>query len=284
MKISIIVPVFNAADSIGRCIESVLGQQGAEVELIVVDGGSTDGTVDIIRRYRDHIAWWVSEPDTGQTSAINKGLSRSTGEVVNWLCADDVLTEGALKFVAEYFAAHPDADLLAGACEMVYEENPAKNFIFIPRADFPDLLPAFDGIMQPSCFWRRRIMTRTPLLDESFHYGMDAELWCRFKSQRAVMVQTDQLLSRFIQSGANKTATGGKKIGLELDAIYRRYSNDKVPLSFWYRHLRYPFELYVRRDRGILRLALLRMIQAAYMAVFMPFYGVKKVYYMSWPA
>lgn len=284
MKISIIVPVFNAARSIGACLDSVLGQQGADVELIVVDGGSTDGTADVIRKYQKRLAWWVSEPDGGQTDAINKGLSHSTGEVVNWLCADDVLADGALAFVQNYFDTHPEADLLAGACEMIYEETPAKNFVFVPRKDFAELLPAFDGIMQPSCFWRRRIMTRTPLLDVSLHYGMDAELWCWFKSQDAVMAQTDHVLSRFIQSGANKTSTGGKKIGLELDAIYRRYSNDRIPLSFWYRHLRYPFELHLRRDRGTVRLALLRVIQAVYMAVFMPFYGFKKVFYMSWPA
>ena len=284
MKISIVIPVFNAAGSIGPCIESVLNQQGVDVELIVVDGGSSDGTVDVIRRHQDRLAWWVSEPDKGQTNAINKGLSRSTGEVVNWLCADDMLTDGALKFVAEYFKAHPEVDLLAGACEMVYEGTPGKNFVFVPRKNYSELLPAFDGIMQPSCFWRHRIMARTPLLDESFHYGMDAELWCYFKSQKAVMMQTDQLLSRFIQSGANNTATGGKKIGMELDTIYRRYSDDRIPLSFWYRNLRYPFELHLRRDRGIVRLLLLRVIQALYMAVFMPFYGFKKVFHMSWPA
>lgn len=284
MKISIVIPVFNAAKSIGPCIESVLSQQGVEVELIVVDGASSDGTVDVVRRYQDRLAWWVSESDKGQTNAINKGLSHSTGDVVNWLCADDLLTDGALKYVSDYFEAHPAADLLAGTCEMVYEETPGKNFFFVPRKNYSELLPAFDGIMQPSCFWRRRIMTRTPLLDESFHYGMDAELWCFFKSQKAVMMQTDQLLSRFIQSGANKTATGGRKIGLELDEIYRRYSDDRIPLSFWYRHLRYPFELLLRRDRGIVRLLLLRVIQALYMAVFMPFYGFKKVFHMSWPA
>ena len=284
MKLSVVIPVRNGVGGIEACLSSVLEQRGVDVEAIVVDGGSTDGTVDVIRRYRDRLAWWVSEPDGGQTDAINKGLAHSSGDVVNWLCADDVLVDGALAFVRDYFETHPEIDLVAGACDMVYEGSPGRNFTFVPRRDYPELLPAFDGIIQPSCFWRRRIMARTPLLDDAFHYGMDAELWCYFKSRNAAMGWTDRVLSRFIQSGTNKTSTGGRKIGLELDAIYRRYSKERIPLSFWYRHLRYPFELHLRRDRGIARLALLRAIQLAYMAAFMPFYGFKKVFHMSWPA
>lgn len=281
---SIIVPNFNNGGSLRRALQSIVDQQCDGLEIIVVDGGSTDGSVDVIRSFSSHIAWWVSEPDRGQADAINKGFANCHGDILNWLCSDDVLLPGTIRHVADFFARHPEADFVAGACEMVHENAPDRDFLFIPRRDYPELMPAFNGIMQPSCFWRRRIMTRAPPLDDSFHYGLDAELWCWFKSQGARMAWTERPLSRFIQSGSNKTSTGGAKIGAELDRIYRTYARDRIPLSFWYRHLRYPFERAIRRDRGVVRLCALRTIQLAWMAVFLPFYGYRRVRHMSWPA
>lgn len=284
LSISIVVPNFNGKATLERALRSLVEQQYRPLEIIVVDGGSTDGSVDVIKSFSAHIAWWVSEPDRGQADAINKGFARASGDIVNWLCSDDELLPGALAFVSGFFETHADADLVAGSCEMVYQDMPERDFLFTPRRDFADLMPAFNGIMQPSCFWRRSVMTRRPPLDESFHYGLDAELWCWLKQHGTRMAWTDRPLSRFIQSGTNKTASGGARIGAELDRIYRRYSSDMVPLSFWYRALRYPFERTIRRDRGVARLCLLRAIQAAWMATFMPFYGYKRVRHMSWPA
>jgi glycosyltransferase involved in cell wall biosynthesis len=284
ITVSIVVPNFNGGATLGRALRSLLDQHYGNIEILVADGGSTDGSLDVIRSFTRHLSWWVSEPDGGQAAAINKGLARASGEIVNWLCSDDELLPGTLDYVAAFFSSNPEADFVAGACEMVYEGAAQRDFLFTPRRDYMDLMPAFNGVMQPSCFWRRRIMTRTPPLDESFHYGLDAELWCFFKQQGARMAWTDRPLSRFIQSGANKTAAGGARIGVELDRIYRRYAPDRIPLSFWYRHLRYPFELALGRDRGLARLCLLRPLQAAWIAALMPFYGYRRVRHMSWPS
>jgi hypothetical protein len=185
--------------------------------------------------------------------------------------------------VGGFFAGHPDVDIVIGGSELVYEDERRRDVTLVPRQDIWDLLPAHNGIVQPSCFWRRRIMEREPLLDESFEYAVDLDLWCCFKDEGARVEVIGEVLSKFIQSGRNKTATGGVRIGREMDRIYRAHSKDRIPLSFWYRHLRYPFELALRRDRGMLRLAVLGLIQVLYMAIMMPFYGFRRVFYMSWP-
>lgn len=283
-RISIVVPNLNGARTLQTCLASLTGQGYPDLELVVIDGGSTDASVGVIRQFEHHLAYWTSEADGGQACALNKGFARVTGEVLGWLCSDDALAEGALHRVGEYFACHPETDLLVGAASMEYDAEAGRNRILRPKADAFQLLPAHNGFVQPSCYWRRSLAQRTPLIDESYHYAMDAELWCHFKTLGARAAFTPDVLGRFIQSGRNKTAVGGYAIGLELDRLYRRYSADRIPLSRWYRHLRYPFECRLRRDRGWLRLAALRCIQVAYVLAFIPFYGYKRVTRMSWPA
>jgi len=284
VSVGIIVPCLNRVDVLASALDSVLEQECSPLQIIVVDGGSTDGTIDIIRSYEDHLAWWVSEPDSGQSDAINKGFDQCTAQVVNWLCCDDELTPGALTFVQEFFSANSEAQWLVGGCEMIYPEKPRRNFVFHPPSDTWELIPSFNGIMQPSSFWRRSITSRRPLVDTSFNYALDAELWCHFKECGARPILTKRVLSRFIQSGDNKTAVGGRDIGLELERIYRHYTEDRIPLSTWYRWLRYPFELRLRRDKGWLRLGFLRVIQVCYILCLAPFYGWRRVWKMSWPS
>ena len=281
--VSIVVPNLNGAATLARTLDSLIAQQYPRLEILVVDGGSTDGSVDLIRRYEPRLAWWVSEPDSGQSQAINKGLARCTGEIVNWLCSDDVLLPGALLAVCRCFAEHPEADVVAGAGEIVFTDEPVRNHVFRPRHEFVDLMPAYNGIMQQSCFWRRGLHRRTPVLDEGLHYAMDFDLWCTFKSMNARWRFTSNILSRFTVGSATKTGSGGRRVAEELDRVYRRYTTDRVPLSLWYRWLRYPWERLFRRDRGRLRLGLLRVFQAAWMITFMPFYGYRPVRTMSWP-
>jgi len=280
---SIVIPTFNGGDTLAACLDSLLEQSYPALEIILVDGGSQDGTGDIIKAYTDRLAYWSSEPDGGQADALNKGFARATGEIVGWLCCDDVLEPGSLAWVGEFFASRTGVDMVIGAAKMEYADDEKSDFVFSPPADVMDLLPAHNGIIQPSCFWRRTAVTRDPPIDTAFQYAMDNELWCYLKSVGATAMVTDRVLSRFIQSGANKTATGGRAIGLELDRLYRMYAREWVPLSFWYRHLRYPFECWLRRNRGLLRLSLLRVVQVIYTVMLTPFYGYRRVRRMSWP-
>jgi len=282
-SISIVVPNLNGGETLGATLSSLVEQRYPDLEILVVDGGSQDGSLDVIRRFQSDIAWWVSESDRGQTHAINKGFARAGGDIVNWLCSDDVLLPGALGYVGRVFRHNPELDVLAGAGNIVFQDAAARNTRCSPGPRDLDLLPAWNGIMQQSCFWRRALMCRKPPLDESFHYAMDMEFWCWLKAAGAHWDFTPAVLSRFIMSGVNKSSVGGVRVARELERVYRRYTRDRIPLSFWYRFLRYPFERALRRDRGLVRLALLRVIQAAWMAALMPFYGFGKVRYMSWP-
>jgi glycosyltransferase involved in cell wall biosynthesis len=253
------------------------------LEILVADGGSTDDSVEVIRSFEPHLTWWCSEKDNGQTHAINKGLARATGTVVNWLCSDDVLLPGALRTVGAYFAEHPDVDVVAGAGGIYDENNPEKSYIWRTEPRHLGLLPAHNGIIQQRCFWRTSLHQRTPPLDESFHFSMDTELWCYFKTIGARWAFLPDILGRYIQTGENKQVVGGIKIAREYERVYRRYTNDRISLAFWYRTFRYPFERLLRRDRGLLRRGLLGIIQIVWMLVFLPFYGYGKVRYMSWP-
>ena len=179
-KISVVVPSFNQARYIDEALRSVLDQDYSNLELIVIDGGSTDGSVDIIRRHEDRIACWVSEPDSGQTHGLIKGFERSTGEIQCWLNSDDLQERTTLREVAAYFDRHPDVDSVygdmiwidsAGRPLRVQREMPFNRFIW---------MYTYNYIPGMSMFWRRCIYEKVGGLDSSFDLAMDADLWMRF--------------------------------------------------------------------------------------------------------
>ncbi len=281
--ISIVIPNYQGGNTLPDCLTSIVKQNYQQSEIIVIDGASTDNSVDVIHNFESHISNWVSEPDLGQADALNKGFAQATGDIWGWLCSDDILLPETLPWVADFFVKHPNVDMVIGAVEMEYTNEPDRNFTFYPPKDAMDMLPSHNGIIQPGCFWRASAIKRSPPIDASYCYAMDNELWCYLKKEGASATITQHVLSRFIQDGQNKTSSGGKAIGHELDRLYRAYSHDFIPLSFWYRNFRYPFECLFGRRRGWWRLALLRPIQLLYMILLSPFYGYKRVRRMSWP-
>lgn len=282
-SISVVVPNFNGGKTLARCLDSLLDQHYPALEVIVVDGGSTDNSCQIIKDYAPRLAWWVSEKDRGQADAINKGLLHATGSFVNWLCSDDILLPGSLHALGAAMLAHPEADVIVGSCRIEFALDPDRDYTQNAQPDLLPILPAYNSIPQQSCFWREAFITRTPVLHPDFHYAMDQELWCHLQSLGAKWWFIPEELAVFHMTGDNKSSTGGPKVARELEQVYRHYTHDWIPLSTLYRLFRYPFERFFRRDRGLLRLIPLRIIQAAYMAALAPFYGYKKVRYMSWP-
>ena len=179
-RISLVVPSYNQGEFIEATLRSVLDQDYPDLELLIIDGGSTDDSVDIIRRYADRIAYWVSEPDDGQTHALIKGFARATGTIQGWLCTDDLLEPGSLREVAQFFADHPAAQVgygdaiwidVAGRPVRPKREIPFNRFIWTYDYNY---LP------QPSTFWRAALYERVGGLDTSFDLAMDADLWARF--------------------------------------------------------------------------------------------------------
>lgn len=284
-SISLVTPSFNQGQFIEQTIRSVLLQGYPQLEYFVIDGGSRDETVDVLKKYERWLTGWVSEPDRGQSHAINKGFARCTGEVINWINSDDLLAKGALCAVGRAFAAPPETDIVLGRCWHEYLFDPGAGHLDqpLPSLEKVSLLPTINPVTQPSCFYRRSLLRRDPPLDESLHYTMDYELWAYLQSQGARWKIIDDVLSVFVFSGPNKTLTGGWKTVREIDRLYRRYSRQLIPLSFWARWVRYPLECWHVRNRtnAIIRKPLTALLHA-YLAVLSPFYGRKHVEAMSW--
>lgn len=281
-SISIVVPNYNGGKTLAATLQCLLDQQYPRLEIIVVDGGSTDDSVAIIRRYEKHIAWWVSEKDGGQTHAINKGFARATGEIVNWLCSDDLLMPGALRIVGEQFARSPDVDVLVGRTAVEYLGHHDRNYIDEPSMEKIDLIPINNAFSQQSCFYRRRLLDRAGPLNESLHYAMDLELWAYFRMRGARWKVIDEVLGVFRNSESNKTSVGGEAVTYEFEQIYRRYCHERVPLTVWHRRLRFPLEKLRHHHPDWTGFVIARPLQILLVLILGPFYGFKRVRTMNW--
>lgn len=184
-KISVVTPSFNQGRFLETCIRSVLEQEYPNVEYIIIDGGSTDNSVAIIKKYALRLAYWVSEADAGQSDAINKGLSYATGDLVAWLNADDFYLPGAFQAVAATYRKHPDASFYFGDGYRV-DENGKPTCSFFPKGTHffnrEALLFGLNYIMQQATFINRRILESIGGLNPKLHYGMDTDLWIRLSA------------------------------------------------------------------------------------------------------
>ena len=212
-KISIVTPSYNQCRFLQQTLDCVLGQEGGfELEMLVVDGGSTDGSVELLKSILDPRLRWLSEPDRGQTEALRKGLDRATGDIVGWLNSDDLYVPGALATVADAFAEHPDAQWLVGRCQIIdaqgretarwmtrYKDYSLKRYSYrrLLRANF---------ISQMSVFWRRSFGREVGDPDITLHHAMDYDLWLRM-AQRSEPLILKEILAQFRWHDASKTST-----------------------------------------------------------------------------
>jgi len=177
-SLSIITPSFNQARYLERTIQSVTNQGIGALEYIIIDGGSTDGSLEIIHKYEPILAGWVSEADNGQAEAINKGLRRVSGEIIAWLNSDDIYLPGGLETVLEVMGGHPEWGLVFGDVMAVDEEGEAINMLRYGDWGLEELM-RFQIIGQPAVFFRREVLKKSGFLDPSFHYLLDHQLWLR---------------------------------------------------------------------------------------------------------
>jgi len=236
-RISIVTPSFNQAKFLDATLQSILKQGYPNLEIIVVDGGSTDGSLEIIHRYEDQLTHWESERDRGQSHALNKGFARATGSILTWLNSDDQLAPGALFIVADAFARH-SPDVLAGRCARIADPDvvphhfhrcdlPLDQTIKLPVQRLLDLDGAWmkgHFFHQPEVFFSRTIWERAGArVREDLFYSMDYDLWVRFAQAGATILAIPEVVAIFRQHAEQKT--GGEELPFlpELRRVNREY-------------------------------------------------------------
>ena len=225
--VTIVTPSFNQARFLRSAIESVLVQDHPRIEYVVVDGGSTDGSVDILASFGNRVTW-CSEPDNGQAHAINKGLRDSRGEIVGWLNGDDVLAPGAVSAVVKAFEAHPEIGLVYGNGSILDEEGRVvRRFHEIEPFSAWRLLYGLDYILQPAAFFRRDALMRAGWLDERLNFALDWDLWIRLAACSEVAYLDEELAGSRVHA-STKTSTGGWPRVRELGRLTRRHTG-----RFW---------------------------------------------------
>jgi len=177
--VSIVTPSFNQAPYLEATIRSVLEQDYPNLEYIIVDGGSTDGSLEIIRRYAHRLAWWVSEKDRGQTDAINKGFARAKGEILAWLNSDDTYQPGAVSEAAAFLQSRPEVGLVYGEANFIDENGHVIGHFPAAQTNYRRLRRGYVHIPQQAAFFRAELWRKVAPLDPSFYFAMDYDLWVR---------------------------------------------------------------------------------------------------------
>lgn len=225
-KISIVTPSYNQGQFIEDTILSVIGQRYPNLEYIIMDGGSTDNTIEIIKKYESHLAYWVSEKDRGQSHAINKGFDLATGEILAWLNSDDMYLPGTLAFMSNVPLNTPT--LYFGNCIHFKED---ENKVVTSGSDVVTsekvkFLEQMDYIIQPSCFWTRTVWDISGRLREDMHYAFDWEWFIRAKRNCIQFYSTSKPLSLYRFHQDHKSNTGGEKRLKEILDVYKLYNKD----------------------------------------------------------
>jgi glycosyltransferase involved in cell wall biosynthesis len=177
--VSIVTPSFNQARFLERTILSVLDQGYPNIEYLITDGGSTDGSLEIIRHYSNRLAWWVSEKDAGQTDAINKGFSHTKGEILAWLNSDDTYEPEAIAHAVEGLQQHPEAGMVYGDANLIDETDQIIGRFPTRQTDYARLRRGYVHIPQQASFFRASLWKQVGPLDPSFYFAMDYDLWVR---------------------------------------------------------------------------------------------------------
>ena len=188
--VSIITPSFNQAEYLESTILSVLNQDYPNIEYIVIDGGSADGSVEIIRKYENQIAYWISEKDQGQTDALNKGFSVANGEIFAWINSDDLLLPGAVSQAVHELLAHPTAAMVYGQADYIDNKGNVIGHFPARQTNLKKLKNGFVHIPQQASFFRAENWHKVAPLDPSFNFAMDYDLWVRLaKMGELIFVQ-----------------------------------------------------------------------------------------------
>jgi glycosyltransferase involved in cell wall biosynthesis len=200
--VSIVTPSFNQAEFLEKTIQSVLMQDYPHIEYIVIDGGSTDGSVDVIKKYQDKIKHWVSEPDKGQTEAINKGFAKATGDILAWINSDDTYNPKAVGEAVLYLIENPNVALVYADCNFIDEHDNVIGKFNAKQTNYKLLREGFVHIPQQTMFFRKKYWSE---LDPSFYFAMDYDLWTRIAAQAEIKYLQGKVWANFRIHTLSKT-------------------------------------------------------------------------------
>lgn len=226
MKVTIVTPSYNQGSFIEETIDSVLAQNIPHLEYIVMDGGSTDNTVDIIRKYERHLTYWQSKPNEGQATSIKAGFARGSGEILGWINSDDLYERGVLSKMAELFEADLSAKLAYGDYSLLYPDGrlvPKPKISF----DFEMCLYSYLMIPQPSSFWRRTVWDAVGGVNPKYHFAFDYDFFLRAASHLAgepsAIRHVSDLWSRFRVHPSSKSVSQRGRFAAEHEQICRQF-------------------------------------------------------------
>ena len=244
--ISIITPSFNQARFLEETMRSVLEQDYPNIEYIVIDGGSTDGSLQIIHKYTDRLTYWQSRPDKGQTDAINQGFGRATGEILAWLNSDDILYPGAVKAAVQQLQDHPEVGMVYANCQWINAEGKVIGNFPAAQTDLHKLRRGYVHIPQQTAFFRADLWRKVGPLDDSFYFAMDYDLWTRLATHAPLLYVRELWAAFRLHEGAKSIAEddrcwpemlrvhyrdGGKKLSL----MTLKYTIRKLVQPLWIR-------------------------------------------------
>ena len=226
MKVSVVTPSFNQGRFIERTLRSVATQSGVRIDHMVVDGGSTDNTVEILKNF-DGTIRWVSEKDNGQTDAVNKGIRNTDSEIIGWLNSDDIYYPDAVSRVVAFFETHPEIDVVYGMADHIDQND--KAFEAYPSEPWNfERLKDTCFICQPAAFFRRPVVEKYGLLDDALHYCMDYEFWLRLGKAGVRFGHLEDKLAGSRLYAENKTLGSRVKVHAEINDVLKKLLG-KVP-------------------------------------------------------
>lgn len=227
-KISIVTPSFNQGSYLESTILSVIGQLYPNLEYIIMDGGSTDNSIDIIRKYEKHFAFWESVPDKGQSDAINKGFQIATGDILAWINSDDMYLPHTFRFISEYFSSNCDDKIVFGNC-LKFNQETKKVYGSDVESSHKKLdISLCDYIIQPSCFWSRQIWEKVGPLNLDLAFSLDWDWFIRAQKLNLKFEPISEFLSIYRIHAQHKTGTGGQDRIYELAKIYEKYHSSMI--------------------------------------------------------
>jgi glycosyltransferase involved in cell wall biosynthesis len=243
-KISVIMPSYNQAEYIEEAICSILNQDYSNIELIIIDGGSTDNTVDIIKKYKERIYFWSSQKDNGQTDAINTGFRLATGDLVAWMNSDDFYLKDAFKKVASYYSDLDETpDAIFGDIALVDDKSNLIRVNKYPRNRLLHFEQEGCMMTNQATFWKRSLFNQIGFLDESYQFAMDYEFFYRLTYKKFKIHHIPQLIGAFRYQEESKSMSDDwmKIHDSDLDRIFKTYnakrSNLKKLISISFRFM-----------------------------------------------